>query len=362
MITQDELFGLLHGVIHPELHSDIVSLGMVEELTITEQQIQFTLRFRRPRDPFTNAIKRRCEELIGQHYPLYAQHILIFIKEGEPHKSAPQPAEPFGSKGEGGYILAISSAKGGVGKSTVTAHLAMALSAAGYRVGILDADIYGPSQPMLFGVENYQPAGVERDGREWIIPAEKWGVQIMSIGFFINPNDALIWRGAMATNALRQMIRQTLWDNLDFLLIDLPPGTGDVHLSVIHEMKVNGALIVTTPQPIALADVVRGIAMFRNEKIAIPVLGLVDNMAWFTPKELPQNRYYIFGKGGTQTLAQSTGLPLLAAIPLIQSNEDEKGAALESITTQDPVNNIYNTLKDSVIELSGVGKPKTKES
>ena len=193
----------------------------------------------------------------------------------------------------------MASGKGGVGKSTVTANLAVALNNLGYRVGILDADVYGPSQPKMFGLEGYVPEAEQEEGADYLLPAEARGIRIMSIGFFIKPSDALLWRGAMATNALRQMIHQTRWGELDFLLIDLPPGTGDVHLSILSELRLNGAVIVSTPQQVAVADVLRGIEMFRHSQVGVPVAGIIENMAWFTPAELPENRYYLFGKGCT---------------------------------------------------------------
>ena len=212
-MTQEELFGLLHEVAHPELHNDIVTLGMVENPVVTDDKIQLTLLFPRSRDPFALSIKKRCEELIAARFPDYSGKVSIFIKEAAPKKAAEKKEQkPFGGEDGVRRILAVSSAKGGVGKSTVTANLAVALSRLGYKVGILDADIYGPSQPMLFGVEDYRPEGEKKDGKDWILPAERFGIRIMSIGFFIDPADALMWRGPMATNALRQMIRQTLWD------------------------------------------------------------------------------------------------------------------------------------------------------
>ena len=217
-MTQEELFGLLHEVAHPELHNDIVTLGMVENPVVTDDKIQLTLLFPRSRDPFALSIKKRCEELIAARFPDYSGKVSIFIKEAAPKKAAEKKEQkPFGGEDGVRRILAVSSAKGGVGKSTVTANLAVALSRLGYKVGILDADIYGPSQPMLFGVEDYRPEGEKKDGKDWILPAERFGIRIMSIGFFIDPADALMWRGPMATNALRQMIRQTLWGPLDHL-------------------------------------------------------------------------------------------------------------------------------------------------
>ena len=349
-MTQEELFGLLHEVAHPELHNDIVTLGMVENPVVTDDKIQLTLLFPRSRDPFALSIKKRCEELIAARFPDYSGKVSIFIKEAAPKKAAEKKEQkPFGGEDGVRRILAVSSAKGGVGKSTVTANLAVALSRLGYKVGILDADIYGPSRPMLFGVEDYRPEGEKKDGKDWILPAERFGIRIMSIGFFIDPADALMWRGPMATNALRQMIRQTLWGPLDFLLIDLPPGTGDVHLSIISEMSITGAIVVSTPQKVALADVVRGIAMFRNDKIDIPVLGLVENMAWFTPAELPENRYYLFGKEGVKMLAERQKLPLLAQIPLIQSVRESGDAGRPVSAKTDAASEYYDLLANNIV-------------
>ncbi|MDD3108799.1 MAG: Mrp/NBP35 family ATP-binding protein [Alistipes sp.] len=346
-MTQEDILSLLHQVVHPELHSDIVTLGMVENVVVTADKIQFSLCFARARDPFARSIKSQCENAITQQYPNHPQ-LQIFIKEKTPTPQPKATPQPFGVQDGVKHILAVSSAKGGVGKSTVTANLALALHAMNYRVGILDADIYGPSQPTLFGVEGYQPVGEKQNGKEWILPAEKLGIRLMSIGFFIRPSDALMWRGPMATNALRQMIRQTLWGPLDFLLIDLPPGTGDVHLSILQEMQLQGALIVSTPQKVALDDVVRGIAMFRSEKIQIPVLGLVENMAWFTPAELPDHRYYIFGKEGAKKLAAAENLPLLAQIPLIQAVREASDEG-EPLTANHPSSHYYRLLAEAMI-------------
>ena len=300
-----------------------------------------------------------CKHGLGLLF-LYAAQAEQFKEADEPEwvtswlskreeKAEKKEQKPFGGEDGVRRILAVSSAKGGVGKSTVTANLAVALSRLGYKVGILDADIYGPSQPMLFGVEDYRPEGEKKDGKDWILPAERFGIRIMSIGFFIDPADALMWRGPMATNALRQMIRQTLWGPLDFLLIDLPPGTGDVHLSIISEMSITGAIVVSTPQKVALADVVRGIAMFRNDKIDIPVLGLVENMAWFTPAELPENRYYLFGKEGVKMLAERQKLPLLAQIPLIQSVRESGDAGRPVSAKTDTASEYYDLLANNIV-------------
>jgi ATP-binding protein involved in chromosome partitioning len=215
-------------------------------------------------------------------------------------------------------IVAIASGKGGVGKSTVAANLAVALAKSGYRVGLIDADVYGPSIPKMFNVEGERPSARTEDGTEWIIPIEKYGVKLLSVGLFVKPEDALVWRGPMATSALKQLIFQGEWGSLDYLLIDLPPGTGDVHLTMVQELPVTGVVIVSTPQEVAMADVIKGINMFAGEKINVPVLGIVENMSWFTPEELPQNRYYIFGKEGCKKLAEKMGISLLGQIPLVQ--------------------------------------------
>ena len=327
-MTENEILDVLHGVQHPELQSDIVSLGMVDSVRIDEEG---------------------SEEAVASRDPQYAGKISVFVKEAPPKKKNERQTVPLGADDRIRRIVAVSSAKGGVGKSTVTANLAVALAKAGYRTGVLDADIYGPSQPMMFGVEDYRPEGENIEGKEWIVPAEAYGDKVMSIGFFIPPGDALMWRGPMATNALRQMIHQTLWGPLDFLLLDLPPGTGDVHLSVISEMKVDGALIVTTPQRVALADVVRGVHMFRNEKVNIPILGLVENMAWFTPAELPDNRYYIFGEGEAARIAEQEKLPLLASIPLIRSVSEAADSGRPVTSENLPDGKFYDLLAEGVV-------------
>ncbi len=216
-------------------------------------------------------------------------------------------------------VIAVASGKGGVGKSTVTSNLAITLTKMGFSVGILDADIYGPSIPTMFDVENEKPRSVQVDGKTKMQPVESYGVKILSIGFFAEPNQAIVWRGAMASKALTQMIHDANWGNLDFLLIDLPPGTGDIHLSIVQQIAVTGAVIVSTPQPVALADARKGVAMFKMEAINVPVLGIIENMAYFTPEELPNNKYYIFGKEGAKNLAEDLDVPFLGDIPIVQS-------------------------------------------
>lgn len=331
-----EVRRLLTGVIHPETGENIVGSGILENISAANDAVSVTLAFPKARDPFVNSIRRQVKEALETAFP--QMKISIYVKEAAP-KQAPTSESAPSTTGQIKAVLAVASAKGGVGKSTVTANLAVTLARMGYRVGVLDADIYGPSQPKMFGVEGYRPAVEQIDGREEIVPATVHGVKIMSIGFFIDPADALVWRGPMATGALKQLIHQTAWGVLDFLLIDLPPGTGDVHLTVLHEIKVNGAIIVSTPQQVALADVVRGIRMFRSPTVEVPILGLIENMAWFTPAELPENRYYIFGQGGAAALAAKEGITLLGQIPVIQSvmqggDEGIPGVELSAATAE----------------------------
>ena len=315
----EQLEALLRQIIHPETGDNIVNSGFVDRADMGEDgSIAITLRFQKARDPFTQKIKRQVEEALAAAYP--DNKAMVIIREAAPK---PRRQENVTTTTDITRIVAIASGKGGVGKSTVTANLAVALRQRGYNVGILDADIYGPSQTKMFGVENYMP-DAERDeaGHDFIIPAQSLGIKIMSIGFFIRPNDALMWRGGMATNALHQLIHQTRWGKLDYLLIDLPPGTGDIHLSIINELKISGSVIVSTPQQVAVADVVRGVEMFRHAQVNIPVLGIIENMAWFTPEELPNNRYYLFGNGGAKRYAEVTGIDLLGQVPIIQSIMD----------------------------------------
>jgi ATP-binding protein involved in chromosome partitioning len=248
-------------------------------------------------------------------------------------------------------VVAVASGKGGVGKSTVTSNLAVALAQKGYRVGLLDADIFGPSVPKMFATEDARPVLEKIDGKDCIIPVEKYGVKLLSIGYFVNPDDALVWRGAMATNALKQLIGDGKWGDLDYLLIDLPPGTSDIHLTLVQTIPLTGAVVVSTPQEVALADARKGISMFTGEKINVPVLGLVENMSWFTPAELPENKYYIFGKDGCKMLAEKMGLPLLGQIPIVQSiREGGDDGVPPALNTETITGMAFASLADNVVE------------
>lgn len=312
----EQLEALLRQIIHPETEQNIVDSGFVDRADMGEDgSIAITLRFQKARDPFAQKVKRQVEELMAKRYP--ENKSMVILREAAPK---PRRQENVTTTTEITRVIAVASGKGGVGKSTVTANLAVALRQRGYNVGILDADIYGPSQNKMFGCEGYIPdAERDEEGHDFIVPCQSLGIKIMSIGFFIKSTDALMWRGGMAVNALHQLIHQTRWGKLDYLLVDLPPGTGDIHLSIINELKISGAVIVSTPQQVAVADVVRGVEMFRHPQVNIPVLGVVENMAWFTPEELPNNRYYLFGKGGASRYAQQIGVDVLGEVPIIQS-------------------------------------------
>lgn len=328
ILTKEEIIELLKGVMHPEQGKDIVSLGMVDSLSVAaDGAVRFTLKLTKPRDPMASSVRRAAEAVLLQATGVAATLVVAEPLPADSKAAKQQAMKANTTTNEIGKTIAVASGKGGVGKSTVTANLAVALAAEGYSVGVLDADIYGPSMPKMFGVEDYKPvAEIAEDGSdlEYILPAQAYGVKIMSIGFFISTQDALVWRGPMATNALKQLLHQTAWGKLDYLLIDLPPGTGDLHLTIVGELKLSGAVIVSTPQEVALLDVVRGIAMFRNEHVHVPIIGIIENMAWFTPSELPQNKYYIFGpagpdNGGVARVAREQDVPFLGSIPLVQA-------------------------------------------
>ncbi len=342
---KEQILNLLRGVVHPETGQNIVESGFVEQVAASEAAITVSVRFTKGRDPFAVKIKNQAEAILKEHFP--EAKVLVMIKEGG-QKKLPDLKEKT-TTSDITKVIAVASGKGGVGKSTVAANLAVALRNLGFRVGLLDADIYGPSQPKMFGVEDYLPDAEEVDGMDQIVPALAEEIKIMSIGFFIRPTDALMWRGAMAVNALKQMIHQTKWGPLDFLICDLPPGTGDVHLSIIGEMKIDAAVIVSTPQQVAVADVVRGVEMFRNEQVAIPVAGIIENMAYFTPEELPDNKYYIFGHGGARKVAEEYEVPFLGEIPIVQSIMEGGDTGRPGSTIDPRVEKWYHEIADKIV-------------
>ena len=344
---EEKIKELLTAVIYPESGRNIVEEGIVENIALQDEKIAVTLRFAKTRDPFAVKIKNQSEALLKEALP--QNEIFVLVKEGG-HAPRPDMMKEHSTTKSIAKVIAIASGKGGVGKSTVTANLAIALRNMGYRVGVLDADIYGPSQPKMFGCEDYLPDAVREGDEDRIIPAESMEVKLMSIGFFIKKTDALLWRGAMAVNALKQMIHQTQWGALDFLLCDLPPGTGDIHLSIIGELNLDAAVIVSTPQQIAVADVIRGVEMFRNEHVNIPVAGIIENMAWFTPEELPNNKYYIFGKGGARQYAEEHGVDLLGEVPIVQSIMEGADGGQPAAGIDPRVEEWYHNISEKIVE------------
>jgi ATP-binding protein involved in chromosome partitioning len=317
MFSQVQITDALRKIIHPEKKKDIVSLGMVGSIEIEEAGITITLIPEKSNDPFLSSLKSGMVKVLKED--LGPDAVVREIKVEPKVVVGKQKEKPREVMPGVRNIIAVSSGKGGVGKSTVAVNLAVALSSKGYDTGLLDADIYGPSVPIMFNAESYKPE-VRKDGdNDILVPLVKYGVKVLSIGFFVDPDDAVVWRGPMASSFLKQLITRGDWGDLDFLLVDLPPGTSDIHLTLVQEVPVTGAIVVSTPQAVALADAAKGVSMFRNEKIDVPVLGLVENMAWFTPAELPENRYFIFGKEGCKTLAAKMDVPLLGQIPIVQS-------------------------------------------
>ncbi len=336
----------LSHVRYPGTGKDIVSSGMVEDdIRISGNKVSFSIIFDKPNDPFAKSIIKAAESAIltyvGEDVDIRGN-----ISAKTPHVQ--QPSRPLpGVKN----IIAVSSGKGGVGKSTVAANLAMSLALKGYTVGLLDADIFGPSIPKMFGIEDARPMGEEIDGRQMILPIERYGIKILSIGFFIDPDNALIWRGGMASNAIKQLINDAAWGELDYFVIDLPPGTSDIHLTLVQELDFTGAIVVSTPQQVALADARKGLQMFQNDKINVPILGLVENMAWFTPAEHPDERYYIFGREGCKQLAEERSVPLLAQIPLVQSICESGDAGAPIVVNQSSLTaRAFDSLADAVID------------
>ena len=312
----------LATVMYPGTKKNLIESDMLaDQPQIDGMKVKVILTFPRDTDPFLKSTVKAAEAAI--HYHVGKEVEVEIVTE---FKSQPRP-EVGKLLPEVKNIIAVSSGKGGVGKSTVSANLAVALAKLGYKVGLLDTDIFGPSMPKMFGVEEERPYAVEKDGRQLIEPIEKYGVKLLSIGFFVNPDTATLWRGGMATSALKQLIADADWGDLDYFILDTPPGTSDIHLTLLQTLSITGAVIVSTPQKVALADARKGIDMYMNEKVNVPILGLVENMAWFTPAELPENKYYIFGKEGCKELAKEMNLPLLAQLPMVQSvcNNGDQG-------------------------------------
>lgn len=336
MLNKENVTEVLKDVIYFPKGDNIIALNMVENLMVNEEGIRFDLIVEHPDDPkndiLVNAAKRTLTGVFGE------VNIDIKVKEEETALAKVK------------HIIAVASGKGGVGKSTVAANLAIALARANQRVGLVDADIYGPSVPMMFGVENEQPACFEKDGKAVMVPLEKYGIKLLSIGFFVDTDRPLIWRGPMATSALNQLMNDTLWGELDWLVVDMPPGTGDIQLTMAQQYKVTGAVIVTTPQRVAFADVLRAAMMFREEALQIPIYGLVENMAYFTPSDMPEKKYYIFGRETGRQFADQLNVPLLGQIPITEKIAEcgDNGTPL-ALNADSPVTKAFDQIANSIL-------------
>lgn len=313
-ITIEQVYDALRNVEEPDLKKDLVTLNMIRDVKVDGKKVSFTVVLTTPACPLKALIESACINAIIHFVDDTAEVMVNMTADVTSRRGADGNLLP-GVKN----IIAVASGKGGVGKSTISVNLAIALAQTGAKVGLIDADIYGPSLPIMFGVEDESLYVNEKNGKQLMVPVEKFGVKMLSIGFMVDPSQAIVWRGPMASKALRQLFSDADWGELDYMLIDLPPGTGDIHLTLVSAVPVTGAVVVSTPQKVALADARKGIAMFQMDSIKVPVLGLVENMAWFTPAELPSNKYYIFGNGGCKKLAEELNVPLLGQIPLVQS-------------------------------------------
>jgi len=303
----------LRTVRYPGTGKNVVEMGMLEDdMRIAGMHVSFSLIFDKPTDPFLQSLVKASEAAIHAHV---SKDVEVEIKVKT--LQAPRPDLPDLLPGVKN-IIAVSSGKGGVGKSTVAVNLAVALARLGHKVGLLDCDIFGPSVPKMFQIEGARPYSERIDGRDLIVPVEQYGIKVLSIGFFVNPDQAMLWRGGMASNALKQLIGDAAWGDLDYFILDTPPGTSDIHLTLVQTLPITGAVIVSTPQQVALADARKGINMYQNEKVNVPILGLVENMSWFTPAAHPDERYFLFGQEGVKQLAEEMNVPLLAQIPVVQ--------------------------------------------
>jgi ATP-binding protein involved in chromosome partitioning len=341
-IQEKDILKALSTVNDPDIKRDLVSLNMIRDVAVSDSSISFTVVLTTPACPLKDMIRKECETAVrtvaGDAYK-----ININMTSSVTTLRNNAPLLP-GVKN----IIAVASGKGGVGKSTVTTNLAVSLAMAGAKVGLIDADIYGPSIPVMFNTEKEQPAVKVVNGKNIIIPLEQYGVKLLSIGFLAPADSAIVWRGPMASSALKQFISDADWGELDYLLIDLPPGTSDIHLTLVQTVPVTGAVIVTTPQKVALADAAKGLAMFQQPQINVPVLGVVENMSWFSPEELPDNRYYIFGKEGGMNLAQKFGVPFLGQIPLVQGIRESGDSGLPAAMKEGIVGQAFHELAESV--------------
>jgi ATP-binding protein involved in chromosome partitioning len=313
-MTKDDILKALSNVQEPDLGKDLVTLNMVKDIQIEGNYVSFTVVLTTPACPLKDMIKNACINAVKILVNKEAMVNVKFTSNTTSNRTDAKSILPNVRN-----IIAVVSGKGGVGKSTVAANLALALSQGGAKVGLMDADIYGPSVPIMFGVRGERPMMQEVDGKGMIVPLERYGIKLLSIGLLVDEKNAIVWRGPMASSAIKQFVTDVLWDELDYLVIDMPPGTGDIHLTLVQTVPVTGVVVVTTPQDVALADAKKGIAMFGQAQLKVPIIGIIENMSYFTPAELPDNRYYIFGKEGGKRLAEEYDIPFLGQIPLVQS-------------------------------------------
>ena len=356
-MTDNEILSALREVRHPgQGDKDLVELGMVQEISAGDNHIKVVLGFPKHRDPLAEYLIGSARASLIRNSPQGTEvEVKAVVREEAPAKKKQNVNDlTLDEINNVRHIIGVASGKGGVGKSTVAVNLAVALARLGYKVGLADADVYGPSVPLMTDTEGAVPDAMEgENGNEVILPIEKYGVKWMSIGYFAQAGQALIWRGPMACNALKQMILQVRWGTLDFLLIDMPPGTGDIHISLVNDIPMEGAVIVTTPQAVALADVEKGVDMFRNDKINRKIFGLVENMAWFTPEELPENKYYIFGKEGGKKMAEKYGIPLIGQIPIVQSIRESGDAGEPAALSSRPDGLAFLDLANRLAQIAG---------
>lgn len=339
MMTNEEILKALSNVEEPDLGKDLVTLNMVKDVAIEGNDVSFTVVLTTPACPMKDMIKNACINAVQLLVNKEARVTVNFTSNTSTNRLDPKTI-----LGGVKNIIAIVSGKGGVGKSTVAANLALALSEGGAKVGLMDADIYGPSQHIMFGIRGERPLMKENGGKGLIMPIEKFGIKVMSIGLLIDEKQAVVWRGPMVSSAIRQFVSDVDWGELDYLIIDMPPGTGDIHLTMIQTVPVTGVIVVTTPQLVALADAKKGIAMFGQAQLKVPVIGLVENMSYFTPAELPDNKYYIFGKDGGKNLADEFDIPFLGQIPLVQSIREGGDEGCPIMTSNDSISKEAFTL------------------
>ena len=357
VITKEAVLKALGYVQDPDLNEDLVTLNMIKDIEVNGKQVSFTVVLTTPACPLKEKIKNDCLEAIAQHIGEDVEADINMTAEVTQNPNDLNSKIPNIKN-----IIAVSSGKGGVGKSTVTSNLAVALAKSGAKVGIIDADIFGPSIPTMFGVEDAKPGIVEEDGKNMVLPIHRNGIKLISIGFLTPPDQAIVWRGPMASSALRQFISDVQWGELDYLLIDLPPGTSDIHLTLVQAISITGAVVVTTPQKVALADTQKGLAMFNQSQIGVPIVGVIENMAYFTPEELPNNKYYIFGQDGAKEFAEKNKVEFLGEVPLVQGIREGGDNGEPIATKQTIVSSTFDTIAQKVAQKVAILNAKNEPS